>query len=130
MKKLFILIFLIPTICFSRDPPKGTNTIIVKNVTVESVVKHLEAMEFNVANDGFGTITTFPKILGNHGKMQIMVSVKDSVAYITGVFENKEITPELFKNKESYAGHDLSGTFNIMKAFAESLKGEISYTKQ
>jgi hypothetical protein len=130
MKKLFIILFILPALSFAQEAPKGTNTIIVKNVSVESVVKNLEAMKFNVANDGFGNITTFQKIMPNHGKMQVMVAVKDSTAFITGIFENKEMTPELFDNKESWGGHDISNSFNVLITFAKSLHGEISYAKQ
>lgn len=129
--KILLLIFL-PALSFAQ--PKGSNTIIVHPVTMEAVVKNLEAMKFGVANDGFGTITTIPKYVENHGHMQITVTVKDTTAYISGTFfrfeEPAEITPELFKNDYSYGGHYLGGTFKVLDTYAHSLGGTITYSKQ
>ncbi|HLK27139.1 MAG TPA: hypothetical protein VKT28_01055 [Puia sp.] len=130
MRSYFFVLLFIPIICISQNIPKETNTIIVKGVNLKHIVESLEEKDFNVAYDGFSTISTIPKRISNHGIVFFTIKIKDSLAYMKGNFEGKEITPELFKNKESYGGHDLSGMFDYMNEIAKSFKGEISYSKQ
>lgn len=130
MRVYFLMLFLIPIIGISQNLPKETNTIIIKGINLKSIVESLEEKDFNVAYDGFSTVSTIPKRISNHGIIFFTIKIKDSLAYMKGNFDGKEITPELFKNKESYGGHDLSGMFDYMDEIAKSFHGEISYSKQ
>lgn len=113
----------------AHSQQKTDNTIIVRGTTKESVIKSLDEMGYSVAYDGVASYTTIPKKLSNHGTIIIKTVLKNSDAYISGSFENKQITPKLFKFKESYAGHYLGGSFDTLKVFAESLNGKIEYAK-
>ena len=113
-----------------QEPPKGTNLIIVKNSDIKLVVLTLEEKGFSVANDGYGVLTTIPRRQPNRGVIMITAKIKDSLTYLSGVFEDQVITPELFKNKESYGGHQLSRSFDVLNEIAKSLHGEISYFKK
>jgi hypothetical protein len=109
---------------------KETNAIIVHNVTVEQCIKMLKTSGYRVTYEGYGGITTIKKRMENHGELEIFVDIKDSSAIITGLFEGKIMTPELFKFKESYGGHDISSSFNFLIDFAKSLGGSIEYLKK
>jgi len=113
-----------------QEPPKGTNLITIKNFDIKLVVLTLEENGFSVANDGYGVITTIPKRMPNRGVIMITAKIKDSLTFLSGVFEDQVITPELFKNKESYGGHQLSGSFDVLNEIAKSLHGEVSYSKK
>lgn len=125
--------FLFLAFCFflqnSYSQEKQDNTIIVRGTSQRAVAEGLHQKGFRVAFDGFNRFTTIPKILDNHGELVIMVEVKDSTAYISGTFEGNEITPDLFKHKESYGGHYLGNTFQILQDFATTLNGHIAYAK-
>ena len=125
--KTFLL--LLSALALSQ-PPKGSNQIIIKPVSQEQVVRALQSFGYIVANDGYGILTTVPKRLASGGVMTITVKVKDSVATMSGIFEKKVVTPELFKFKESYGGHYLGGKFDSLIAIAKSLPAEISYSRQ
>ena len=131
MKYLLLATLFTPCIGYcQQEVPKGTNIILVKTGNIKQIVLLLEQKGYSVANDGFGVLTTIPKRLSNHGTIMITVKIKDSVSYISGIFEERIITPELFKNKDSYGGHDLSGSFNILNDIALALHAEIGYLKE
>lgn len=129
MNKLVLVFLILPFMLKAQQqPPKGSNTIIVHgNFSVDVVVKNLKALGYRVANDGYGGLTTIPKVAENHGWLEVIVDVNDSAISITGLFGEtaayKVITPELLKNKESYGGHFLGDSFSYLIAFAKSLNG-------
>jgi|ERR1035438_6419307 hypothetical protein len=130
MKKLVLVFLMMPFTLNAQTttPPKGTNTIIIHgNISIDVVVKNLKERGYRVANDGYGGITTIPKVLENHGWLQMNVDVKDTTVSISGLFGEttayRVITPELLKNKETYGGHFLGGAMNILIDFANSLHG-------
>jgi hypothetical protein len=124
MKNLVLVVLFFPLFANAQKLDKETNTIIVHgHFSVEQVAKTLESLKYRVANDGFGELTTLMKFMQNHGELQINVSVRDSVVIITGIFEHRIITANLFHNKESYGGHDISDSINFLIDFANALKG-------
>jgi hypothetical protein len=142
--KVFFILFLFPHLSYSQE--KGVNVIRVKNVDFNQVVNILLDKGYSIEkiDKNFQIVRTEPKSYSNKvgGMIKISIRVKDSTAIITGECGLKAID---FTIKEgiyyggSYGGRIenrgmkgslLKESFQVLNEFAQSLKGEIIYSKE
>jgi hypothetical protein len=132
MKSLLLVLF-IPTVVFCQK--RGDNQIIVKGVSFSQVVKCLLDSGYRIReiDSNYKTVSTAfrycagTKNILSSGNMSIYVSVKDSTAFITGIWYN-DLGKLGFQQLVETKGF-LSIPFEVMKDFALSLGPPVEYNK-
>lgn len=150
MKRLLLLLLLIPGFAFAQDIPKFTNTIFVKGVSFKKAKATLldSAYFIDQQNEEDGTIVTKPKgVCDCHNKdfnqLIISIRVKDSTARISGTFNiNYNSNAQkggLFSNDRTefhqleYWKSGISSyhkIFLIMDSIARAMGRDVTYAKQ
>lgn len=127
MKQILFLFIAIPFYCSAQTPAKGTNTIVISNVTGEQAVKVFIDHGYMIGSSAYGVITTIPKKSPNHITIIFELEIKDSTGYLRGTYDRHQIVPGLWKHAESYGGHYKGGSFEIMDSLARSFNRPIKY---
>jgi hypothetical protein len=127
MKILTAIVFVIPIFC-DAQAPKGTNTIIITNITGEQAVQIFRDHGYTVTSSGSGIINTIPQKSPANITIAFAMEIKDSTGYLRGTYDGKEIVPELWEHTESASGHYKGGSFKIMDSLARSFGQHIYYT--
>jgi hypothetical protein len=127
-----ILLLILPAFTFAQ--PKNAKTIIVKHATFLQVCGAILDNGYTIdkKDNDLQTVRTEYREYDKLWNMTycINVRVKDSTAYITGMLGGSLSGEPIFnqtKNGETAPKSLFGYGFLKMKAFAESLKGEISY---
>jgi len=145
--KLLFLALLLPLTGRSQDIPKFSNTILVKGVTFKQAKSALldSAYFIDQQNEQDGTIVTKPKGFEKNDvrTLIIYVRVKDSVARITGAWNNNfnyraqsgglgSVDKTQFHPVEYWKSSISVQHFAFLQLdrYARSLGGEITYAKQ
>lgn len=140
--KLILFFLLIPLSSICQEPPKGSNTIVVKGITFAQVISSLLDSGYSIqAKDTLDktVITEFKGERKTGMNYRIRIRVKDSVAYITGQYKlGLSIRAGLIATDPNelteceYRGWR-TGAYRIIFAkldqFARSLTGSITYAK-
>lgn len=133
--------------CFVNGQEKGTNKIIVSGVSFDSVIyKLLDAGYFIDKRDStLKTVTTLPKRFFEKpsSNMYLQIRVRDSVAYITGMFNmdvvmNNVLGLDLTFDYRSFdpienkgmKGSVMKISFIKMDEFAKSFNKPVEYKKE
>ncbi len=132
MKSLLLVLF-IPTVVFCQK--RGDNQIIIKGVSFSQVVKCLLDSGYRIReiDSNYKTVSTaFRYCVGtknilSSGNMSIYVSIKDSTAFITGIWYN-DLGKSGFQQLVETKGF-LSIPFGVMNDFALSLGLPVEYNK-
>lgn len=139
MKKFFFAILLFPAMLFAQDIPKGTNAITVTGVSFEQVSTALADQNYFVdkKDESVHTIVTLPKADQSSawkGKIKVIlqIRVKDSVAYLSGLYNMESINQASFDPiiKRGARGSIFMTAWDELNNFALSLHREISYAKR
>jgi hypothetical protein len=126
MKILTAIVTLIPVFC-DAQAPKGTNTIVITNITGEQAVQIFRDHGYTVSSSGYGIINTIPQKSPANIMIAFALEIKDSTGFLRGTYGGKEIVPELFEHSESASGHYKGGSFKIMDSLARSFGQHIFY---
>lgn len=113
-----------------QQPAKHDNTIEVSGVSFPQVVNALLDAKFDIGkkDDVYFTVKTeFTKETSSFVHISLAIRVKDSVAYISGIFYN-----QIFGFSTSPIEYTPLGKkiFLRMDNFAKSLNGQVTYTKR
>jgi hypothetical protein len=141
MKYLIVSMCLLPVYCFSQNIPKDANTIIVKGVGFLQVCNNLldSGWVIEKKDSELQTVRTesrdYPKYWS--AKYCITIRVKDSVAYIGGLFtlgsgeiyKGEPVSNQTNKKGITYPKSAFSYPFLLINQWAKSFNKEITYQK-
>jgi hypothetical protein len=137
MKKILVLLLVLPLISFAQQIPKDAKTIIVKNVSFLEVCNALLDHGYTIAtkDNDLQTAKTEEREYPDYwtAKYVVHLRVKDSTAYLSGTFT----AAGLFKNEPVYCVTDKKGEpkiknlmtypFLLINDVALSLKKPVEY---
>jgi hypothetical protein len=126
--KLFYTLLLWP--CITLAQQKGDNTIVIPKVTVDQAVKIFTDHGYMIGAATPSVVSTIPKKSPNQITIIFELLIKDSVGFLQGTYDGKQIIPGLWQHSESYAGHYKGGSFQIMDSLAKSFGQPITYSKK
>lgn len=143
MKKILLLLLILPVIGLSQNILKDANTIVVKGITFIDVCNKLldDGYSIDKKDNDLKTVKTEKKEYPKYWNATYIVNirVKDSSAYISGtytappnggLFKDEPVTNLCNKRGETYQKSMEGYIFLLLNEFALSFKKEVSYLKR
>ena len=143
MKKVLLLLFIIPVFCNAQNIPSNVNTILVKNVRFIDVCNALLDSGYTIEkkDNDLQTVETairqYPKYW--NATYVVHVRIKDSTAYFSatytaspggGLFYNEPVVNLTNKKGITFKKSADGYIFLLLNDFALSFNKEISYLKK
>jgi len=127
MKPLAVLL-LVPFLSYAQQ--KGDNTIVIPKVTMDQTIKVFTEHGYMIGAATPSIVTTIPKKSSNQITIIFEMQIIDSIGFLQGTYDGKQIVPGLWEHSESYAGHYKGGSFKIMDSLATSFGHQVTYAKK
>lgn len=142
MKRMLLLLLLLPLLGISQEIPPNANTIIVKGITFKQACMSLldSGYVIDKKDNDLETVSTKPRQYPKLWNAEYLINIrfKDSVAYFTGSFSappggglffNEPVYNHCKKNGQPYPKSMIRYPFILITNFAKCFEKPIEYLK-